>query len=91
MLTINGVEIILSNIDMSIIRTGALVPANHIKQACYCLQIPLRALLLKLKDTKDKSGLALSSLEWLEQSKNQNEICYYWYLIVTLQTEFYCM
>ena len=58
MLTINAVEIILSNIDMSIIRTGALVPENHIKQACYCLQISLRALLLKLKDAKDKSGLA---------------------------------
>ena len=65
MLTINGelikdsgLENILSNIDMSIIRTGALVPANHIKQARYCLQIFLRALLLKLKDAKDKSGLA---------------------------------
>ena len=65
MLTINGelikdsgLENILSNIDMSIIRTGALVPANHIKQARYCLQIFLRALLLKLKDAKGKSGLA---------------------------------
>ena len=45
------------------------------------------ALFLKLKDAKDKSDLTLSSLEWLEQTKNQNEMCYYWYLIVTLQTD----
>ena len=31
---------------------------------------------LKLKDAKDKLGSTLSSLEWLEQSKNQDEMCY---------------
>ena len=36
---------------------------------------------------KDKSRSTLSSLEWLEQSKNQNEMCYYWYLILTLQAD----
>ena len=42
---------------------------------------------LKLKDTKNKSGSTLSSLKWLEQSKNRSEMCHYWYLIVTLQTD----
>ena len=63
----SGLENVLSNIDMSIIGTGALVPANHIKQACYCVQVSLCALFLKLNDEKDKSGSTLSSLEWLEQ------------------------
>ena len=82
-----GLENILSNIDMPIIRTGALVHENLIKQARYCLQVCLCALFLKLKDAKDKSRSTLSSLEWLEQSKNQNEMCSYWYLIVTLQRD----
>ena len=46
---------------MSAIGIGALVHKIHVKQACYC-QV--------LKDAKDKSGSPLSSLEWLEQSKN---------------------
>ena len=61
-----GLEKILSNIDMSIVGTGALVHANYIKQGRYCLQVSLCALFLKLKDTKDKLGLTLSCLEWLE-------------------------
>ena len=39
---------------------------------------------LKLKDTKDKLGSKLSSLEWLEQSKKSKCVIKYWYLIVTL-------
>ena len=39
----SGLENILSNIDMSIIGTGALVHANHIKMARYCLQVSLCA------------------------------------------------
>ena len=70
----SGLEDILSNIVRSIIGTGALVHANHIKQARYCLQVSLCALFLELKDAKDKSDSMLSSLEWLEQSKNQNEM-----------------
>ena len=94
MLTIHGglikgssLENILLDIDMSIIGTGALVHGNHMKQVRYCLQVSLSALFLKLKDAKDKSGSTLSSLEWLEQLKNQNEMCLYWYLIVTLQAD----
>ena len=83
----SGLENILSNMDMLIIGTGALVHANHIKQVRYCLQVSLCALFLKLKDVKDESGLTLSSLEWLEKLKSQNERCYYWYLILTLKTD----
>ena len=59
----SGLENILSNIDMSVIGTGALVHANDIKQGRHCLPVSLCALLLKLKDVKDKSGSTLSSLE----------------------------
>ena len=79
MLTIHGklikgssLEKILSNIDMLIVGTGNLVHANHINQTHYCLQVSLCALFLILKDGKDST---ISSLEWLQLSKNQNEMC----------------
>ena len=65
----SGIENI-SNTDMSNIGTGALVHASHIKQACYCLQVPLCALFLKLNDAIDKLGSMLSSFQWLEQLKH---------------------
>ena len=46
----SGLENVLSNIDISIIGARAVVHANHIKQARYCLQVSLCALFLKLKD-----------------------------------------
>ena len=42
-----GLEKILSNIDMSIVGTGALLHANYIKQGRYCLQVSLCALFSK--------------------------------------------
>ena len=74
----------LLNIDMSIIENEVLLQANHIKQARYCFQVSLCALFLKLKDAKNKSGLTLSSIERLRKSKNQNKMCYYWYLTVRI-------
>ena len=93
-LTIHGelikgscLENVLSNIDMSIIGTGSVVNANHIKQSRYCLQTSLCALFIKLKAAKEKSSSTLSVFEWLELRKNQNHMCYYWYLIFTLQLD----
>ena len=125
----SGLENVLSNIDMSIIGTGAVVHASHIKQARYCLKVSFCALFLtlyfmlkngqiyfknlmlftmqdfesmfghfwnkglKLKDAKDKLDSTLSSLEWLEQSKNQDEMCYLLYvrsLRIKLQTRESC-
>ena len=60
MLTIHGEPIKgsglknISNIDMSVIGTMALVHPNHIKKARYSLQVSLCALFLKLKDAKEK-------------------------------------
>ena len=42
----SGLENVLSNIDMSIIGTGALVHASHIKQARYCFRVSFCALFL---------------------------------------------
>ena len=83
----SGLENVLSNIDISIIGTGSVVNANHIKQSRYCLQTSLCALFIKLKAAKEKSGSTLSVFEWLELRKNQNDMCYYWYLIFTLQLD----
>ena len=67
----SDLENILPNIDMSIKENGALPHTNHVKQAGYCLQVSLCALFSTLKDAKEKSGLILCSLEWLEQSLNE--------------------
>ena len=83
----SGLENVLSNINMSIMGTGSVVNANHIKQSRYCLQTSLCALFIKLKAAKEKSGSTLSVFEWLELRKNQNHMCYYWYLIFTLQLD----
>ena len=72
---------------MSIIGTGSVVNANHIKQSRYCLQTYLCALFVKLRAAKEKSGSTLSVFEWLELRKNQNDMCCYWYLIFTLQLD----
>ena len=48
----SGLENILLNMDISVIGTGALGHANHIKNACYFLQVSLCALLFKIKRCK---------------------------------------
>ena len=70
--------------------TGSVVNANHIKQSRYCLQTSLCALFIKLKAAKEKSGSTLSVFEWLELRKNQNDMCYYWYLILLFKWIFCC-
>ena len=79
----------ISNIGVLIIGTGSVANANHIKQSHYCLQTSLCALFIKLKAAKEKSGSTLSVFEWLELRKNQNDMCYYWYLIFTLQLDIF--
>ena len=83
----SGLENVLLNMDMSIIGTGSVINANHIKQSRYCFQTSLCALFIKLKTAKEKSGSGLSVFEKLELRKNQNDISYYWYLIFTLQLD----
>ena len=53
----------ISNIGVLIIGTGSVANANHIKQSHYCLQTSLRALFIKLKAAKEKSGSTLSVFE----------------------------
>ena len=82
----SGLYEILSNNNLSIIGTGALVNANHIKQACYCLQVSLCALYMKLKEAKDKQHSIPKPLEWLETKIDSSQMCNYWYLILTFQS-----
>ena len=83
----SGLYKILSNNILSIIGTGALVNANHIKQARYCLQVSLCAIYLKLTEAKDKSGSPLTPMEWLEERKIRSAMCYYWNLIFMLEMD----
>ena len=61
----SGLYNILLNNNLSVIGTGALVNANHIKQARYCLQVSLCVLYIKLTEAKDKSNSSLTPIEWL--------------------------
>ena len=83
----SGLYKVLLNSNMSIIGTGALVNANHIKQVRYCLQVSLCALYIKLNEAKDKSNSSLTLIEWLQERKNHNGMCYYWYLIIMLEMD----
>ena len=83
----SGLYKLLSNNNLSVIGTGVLVKANHIKQACYCLQASLCALYIKLTERKDKSNSSLTPIEWLQERKNHNGMYYYCYLIVMLEMD----
>ena len=73
----SGLYKVLSNSNLPIIGTGALLNANYIKQARYCLQVSLCALYIKLTDAKDKSNSSLTPTEWLQERKNDNGMSYY--------------
>ena len=57
---------ILKNNGLSIIDTGAVVNANHIKQARYYLQVSVYAIYSKPKETKEKEQSVLMPFVWLE-------------------------
>ena len=81
----SGLYEILKNNGLSIIGTGAVVNANHIKQARYCLHLSACAIYSKLKEAKKNEQSALMPLDWLETKIASNQMCNYWCLILTLQ------
>ena len=83
----SGLYDILSNNNFSIIGTGAVVNANHIKQARYCLQVLVCTIYSKLKDACNASNSSQKPMLWLEQSKKNNQMCYYWGLILNLEID----
>ena len=80
-----GLYDILSNNNFSIIGTGAVVNANHIKQAHYCLQIVVCTIYSRLKDACIASNSSQKSMLWLEQNKKNNQMCYNWGMILNLE------
>ena len=74
----SGLYEILHINNLSIIGTGAVVRANHIKQARYCLQVALCNL---------PEGSAISPIEWLESKAKISQMCNYWHLIMKSQIE----
>ena len=80
----SGLYDILSNNNFSIIGTGAVVYANHIKQTCYCLQV-VCTIYLKLKDACIASNSSQKPMLWLEQNKKSNQMCYNWGMILNLE------
>ena len=83
----SGLYELLENNEFSIIGTGAVVNANHIKQARYCLQVTLSALYLKLTEARSSDKTNLSPMLWLKEEKNVRDMCFYWHLILKLEIE----
>ena len=65
-----GLYELLENNEFSIIGTGAVVNANHIKQARYCLQVTLSTLYLKLTEARSSDKTNLSPMLWLKEQEN---------------------
>ena len=78
---------ILAKNYFSIIGTGAVVNANHIKQARDCLQEAVSAVYVKLKEATAKSDSILTPIEWLQEHKKSSQMCFYWDMIINFQTD----
>ena len=78
---------VLSNNDLSIIGTGAVVNANHIKQARYCLQVAICVVYVKLNEAHTSSKSSLSPMEWLKEKAKVSQMCFYWDMIISLQID----
>ena len=66
---INGsvLQEILEKNKFSIIGTGSVVNANHIKQARYCIQVIICVLYSKLKEAQNAANS--SPFEWLKKER----------------------
>ena len=60
---------ILTNKNFSIIVTRAVVIANYIKQARYCLRVVVCTIYSKLKDACNASNSSQKPMLWLEQTR----------------------
>ena len=69
-------EILATN-NLSIICTGAVVNANHIKQARYCLQVAVCSIYMKLREAHKNAESSLTPIQWLEE----NQTTIYMYIV----------
>ena len=81
----SDLEKILTSNDLSNIGTSAVVDANYIKRALYCLQVAACAVFRKLKDAYVQSNFLLPILNWLEHISKESEMCFYWKFIRDFQ------
>ena len=83
----SGMYEILTNNNFSIIGTGAVVNANHIKQARYGFQVVACAIYSKLKEACSNSNSYLQPMMWLQERKKNNQMCFYWDMILNFETD----
>ena len=81
----SGLHEILSASKFTLIGTGAIIDANHIKRARYCVQVAVCALYGKLKDAVKKNGSSLSPLDWLKSKVHESDMCRYWNYVLHMQ------
>ena len=68
----SGLQEVLEKNNFSIIGTGSVVNANHIKQARYFIQVIICGLYSKLTEARNAANSALSPFEWLYISLSYN-------------------
>ena len=78
---------ILEACSLATVRVGAVVDANQIKRARYCVQFTLSSLYRILVDAVKTDGSTLYPRMWLEQKSLLSCMVPYWSLLINLQIE----
>ena len=78
-------EDVLEKNNLSTKGTSAVIDANHIKRARYCLQVSLCVIYKLLKEAHIKSASSLSILDWVADASKNSEMCFYWKMIFEVQ------
>lgn len=81
----SGLDTALLHCKLSTEGTSAIVDANDIKRARYCLQVTVIVIFEMLKVAHEKSGSTLQVFEWLEEESKTSEMCFYWKLILNFE------
>ena len=81
----SGLDTVLLHSKLSTEGTSALVDANDIKRARYCLQVSVVAVYEMLTEAREKSGSKLQVFEWLDEVAKTSEMCFYWKLILNFE------
>ena len=83
----SGLYEILVNSNLSVIGKGAVVNANRIKQAIYCLQVTVRCCICKTKRRFCKNDSILTPIEWLQERKRWSQMFFYWDMFINLEID----
>ena len=82
-----GLPEILEQHKFSTIGLSAAIDLRSIKRARYCVQMILCVLYMKLEDAVSECGSTLEPFDWLNQQTANNEMCFYWKMMMEFQMQ----